>query len=316
MAGTHTDHTETIGKVTLNHDYYHGSDEYSDGDETENLLLDIVTNHPESEYPRIIIEKVSWPVLYHLSPLRESLLSWIPFRKGEKILELGSGCGAVTGAFLHKGLSVTAVDLSLRRSRINATRHKDAEELTIYLGASEEVLPNLTEKFDHATLIGVLEYAAAFSKEEKPFHYILNSIRSVLKDDGSLWVAIENKLGLKYFAGCKEDHTGRYFEGIEGYPHNEGPRTFSKKELTKLAEECGFACEFYYPYPDYKLPVKVFSDEYLPQKGELSRNWQNFDADRLLLFDETKAFDTILDAGLSPEFSNSFLVRMRKKVQP
>lgn len=307
--------SERIGEVLLDTTWYTNSDRYSDGDETENQLLDIVSRYTENEYPRVIVDHPSWPLIYHLSPVRESLLNWIPFRKGEKVLELGSGCGAVTGAFLNKGLSVTAVDLSLRRSRINATRHRDCGELTIYVGASEEVLPNLKEQFDHVTLIGVLEYAAVFSKEERPFHHILKSALSVMKEDGSLWVAIENKLGMKYFAGCKEDHTGRYFEGIEGYPHREGPRTFSRKELTELADECGFTCEFHYPYPDYKLPVRIYSDEYLPRKGELSRNWQSFDADRIRLFDESKAFDTILDAGLFPEFSNSFLVRMRKKVR-
>ena len=306
--------SEKIGKVLLDTRFYTDRDQYSDGDETENLLLDIVSRYQEKEFPGIILQKASWPVTYHLSPMRESLLDWIPFKAGERILELGSGCGAVTGAFLRRGLQVTAVDLSLRRSRINATRHADCEELEIMIGASETVLPNLTEKYDHATLIGVLEYAAAFSDAEKPFHHILNTISSVLREDGSLWVAIENKLGLKYFAGCKEDHTGRYFEGIEGYPHKTGPYTFSKKELTELAAECGFACTFYYPYPDYKFPVKIFSDDRLPRPGELSRNWQNLDADRLKLFDEAKAFDTILQAGLFPEFSNSFLVQMRKKV--
>ena len=306
--------SEKIGKVLLDTRFYTDSDRYSDGDETENLLLDIVSRYREEEFPGIILQKASWPVTYHLSPLRESLLNWIPFRTGEKILEMGSGCGAVTGAFLRRGLQVSAVDLSLRRSRINATRHADCGELTILVGAGEDVLPHLAEKYDHATLIGVLEYAGVFSDAEKPYHHILNSISGVLKDDGSLWVAIENKLGMKYFAGCKEDHTGRYFEGIEGYPRKTGVRTFSKKELTDLAAECGFDCEFYYPYPDYKFPVKIFSDERLPRQGELNRNWQNFDADRLQLFDETKAFDTVLQAGLFPEFSNSFLVRMRKKV--
>lgn len=307
--------SEKIGQVTLDTRWYTDDDRYSDGDETENLLLKIVTEHPEKDFPEIITRDTTWPVLYHLSPMRESLLNWIPFREGERVLELGSGCGAVTGAFLRRGLSVTGVDLSLRRSRINATRHADCGELTILVGASEEILPHLEEKYDHVTLIGVLEYAAVFSGAEKPFHHILEQARSVLKDDGTLWVAIENKLGLKYFAGCKEDHTGRWFEGIEGYPHKSGPYTFSKKELEGLAAECGFRCDFYYPYPDYKFPVKIFSDGFLPRKGELSRNWQCFDADRVRLFDEAKAFDTILDAGLFPEFSNSFLVAMRKEAE-
>ena len=306
---------ETIGKVRLDKTYYHEQDQYSDGDETENRLLELVSNYDAQDFPRITTEEKSWPILYHLSPIRENILNWIPFKPGEKVLELGSGCGAVTGAFLGKGMQVTAVDLSLRRNRINATRHKDCGELQIFVGASEEILPHLSDRYDHVTLIGVLEYAAVFSRVEKPYHFILNMARDMLTDDGSLWVAIENKLGMKYFAGCKEDHTGRYFESIEGYPHADGPYTFSRKELKNLAAECGYSCEFYYPYPDYKFPVKIFSDTYLPHPGELSRNWQNFDADRVLLFDECKAFDTVLQAGLFPEFSNSFLVEMKKKTE-
>ena len=68
------------------------------------VLLDIVSRYREEEFPGIILQKASWPVTYHLSPLRESLLNWIPFRTGEKILEMGSGCGAVTGALMALGL--------------------------------------------------------------------------------------------------------------------------------------------------------------------------------------------------------------------
>ena len=68
--------------------------------------------------------------------------------------------------------------------------------------------------------------------------------------------------------------------------------------------------KFYYPYPDYKFPLKVFSDEYLPKVGELNTNLQNFDRDRMLLFDEAKAFDNIIREGLFPLYTNSFLVEI------
>ena len=35
---------------------------------------------------------------------------------------------------------------------------------------------------------------------------------------------------------------------------------------------------------------------------------RNFDGDRFILFDEGKAFDNVIENGLFPEFSNSFLV--------
>ncbi|MCR5566648.1 MAG: class I SAM-dependent methyltransferase [Clostridiales bacterium] len=305
--------TEQIGKVVIDKRFYPDEDRYSDGDETEQKLLDIVSSCSDGHYAGAVASALSWPLLYHLSPVRENILNWLPLTPDQTVLELGSGCGAVTGAFLNRGAKVTAVDLSLRRSRINAKRHQGSEGLKIFVGAMETVLPNLTEQYDIVTLIGVLEYAAVFSDQPKPFHRMLTSAARAMKPDGSLWVAIENKLGLKYFAGCREDHTGRLFESLEGYPHRDGPVTFCKRELTDLADECGLDCAFWYPYPDYKFPVKIFSDEYLPRKGELTRNWQNFDAERAQLLDESAVFDSVIGAGLFPELSNSFLVQMKRK---
>ncbi len=114
---------------------------------------------------------------------------------------------------------------------------------------------------------------------------------------------------MKYLAGCKEDHTGQYFGGIEGYDSDSKVRTFSKERLTKLLEDCGYRdSKFYYPYPDYKLAHTIYSDEKLPGRGDLNTNLRNFDADRLVLFDETKAFDAMLAEDRFPEFSNSFIV--------
>ena len=51
-----------------------------------------------------------------------------------------------------------------------------------------------------------------------------------LAPGGKIVIAIENRLGLKYWAGCAEDHVGKYFEGLEGYHNTKGVRTYSKKE--------------------------------------------------------------------------------------
>ncbi len=71
--------------------------------------------------------------------------------------------------------------------------------------------------------------------------------------------------------------------------------------------------KFYYPYPDYKLPSVIYSDEYLPKQGELNRNICNFDRDRLVLFDEGKVFDQVIKDGLFPLYSNSFFIEITKE---
>ena len=135
-----------------------------------------------------------------------------------------------------------------------------------------------------------------------------------LAPGGRIVIAIENRLGLKYWAGCTEDHVGKYFEGLENYPDTRSVRTFSRKELSDIIDQAGeFKTTFYYPYPDYKFPMTIYSDKRLPKKGELRDNFCNFDRNRIQLFNEGKVYDSLTDAGLFQEFSNSFLVIVERK---
>lgn len=306
--------TEFIGKVCINYEYYKGTDLYSDGD-IEDVLLDIVKNHSKEEYADIIKEKKSWPILYHLSDVRENIINWYPLEKDAEVLEVGAGCGAISGTLAKQAGKVTAIDLSKRRSLINAYKNKDRDNLEILVGNFNDIADKLEKKFDYITLIGVLEYARCYIDEDNAVDLFLQKIRKLLKPDGKVIIAIENQLGLKYFAGCREDHVGKYFEGIEGYPTTKGAETFSKKVITEILKKNGFEhTQFYYPYPDYKLPDRIYSDDALPQKGELMQNLRNFDADRMVLFNESRVFDTLIDAGLFQEFSNSFLIIADGKV--
>ena len=299
---------EKIGNIELNLENYSGEDLYSDGD-IEDVLLNIVMEHDEAEYNDIISGSQNWAILYHLSHMRQNIVEILPIDKSHEVLEIGSGCGAITGMLAKKSNHVDCIELSKKRSTINAYRNKMYDNITINVGNFEEVEKRIEKKYDYITLIGVLEYGASYIKSSTPYCDFLKMIKKHLKEDGKIVIAIENKLGLKYFAGCREDHTGMVFEGIEGYTNTSRVRTFSKKELTDLLSESGFVkSTFYYPYPDYKLPKVIYSDEFLPGIGELNDNLCNYDGDRLVLFDESKVYDSLIRENLFPEFSNSFLV--------
>lgn len=302
------DSRETIGKVVLDYSRYPGEDFYCDG-AIEDELLDIVQHTAPGKYPTVIREKRSWEVLYHLSDLRENIVEWLPMDKTMKVLEVGSGCGAITGSLARKAGSVTCVDLSKKRSLINAYRHKDCGNVTIHVGNFSDIEPDLPADYDYVCLIGVFEYGQAYIGGETPFHDFYNIIKKHVKPGGRIAIAIENKMGLKYWAGCREDHLGTFFSGLEDYPTGGVVRTFTKPGLEKILRECGEEeFHFYYPYPDYKFMTMVYSDRYLPKVGELTNNLRNFDRDRMLLFDEKKVFDMLIRDGLFPLYSNSYMV--------
>ena len=299
---------KTIGKVKLNYDSYSGSDLYSDGT-VEDELLEIVKNHPESEYNFIIEERKSWPILYHLSHIRKNIIEWLPISNTETVLEIGAGCGAITGCLAEKARKVTCIELSEKRSMINAYRNIEKDNIEILLGNFEDIEKTLVGTFDYIMLIGVFEYGEKYITGNNPYENFLRCIKKHLAPGGKVIIGIENKLGMKYWAGCREDHTNRYFEGIESYPGNFGVNTFSKAELEQMFTRTGFSeYKFYYPYPDYKLPEVIYSDDYLPKHGDLDNNIRNYDSERLLLFDESKAFNSVIAAESFPLFANSFLI--------
>lgn len=303
---------EKIGNLTLNYKHYSGVDLYSDG-EVEDELLGIVKNHEEKEYNKIIAQSNKWAIMYHLSHLRANIVEWLPITKQDTILEIGSGCGAITGTLASKAKKVTCIELSEKRSLINAYRNKEKDNIEIWLGNFEESEKDIVEKYDYITLIGVFEYGEKYISTEKPYENFLTIIGKHLNENGKIIIAIENKLGLKYWAGCQEDHVGKYFESIEDYPITNGVKTFSKKELEEIIKNSGFFnYKFYYPYPDYKLPTTIYSDKYLPKKGELNNNMRNFDRERIITFDETRVYDMIIKENLFPIYSNSYLVVLEK----
>lgn len=289
----------------FNTNHYKGSDLYSDGD-IENTILDIVKNN--TDFTDILHDTDNWAILYHLTPIRKNLLDWYDFDKNATLLEIGGGCGAFSGMFAQKLKEVKVVELSKRRAEIIYNRHKNYENLEIIAGNLNDIA--FEEKFDYVTLIGVLEYAGKFTEGNTPFKTFLENAKSYLKPNGKLLIAIENKFGLKYWGGAREDHTGRYFDSIEDYPNDKGIQTFGKKELEELILSTGFRClDFYYPMPDYKLPKIIYSDDYLPKMDDLFDIYSpNFDQDRCVLFNEREAFKNIIKNEQFSFFANSFLV--------
>jgi SAM-dependent methyltransferase len=300
--------TSKIGNVLLDDAFYCGQDIYSDGN-VEEELLSIVKEG--KDYDSVIKNAEEFAIFYHLSKEREVIVEVMDICEKDTVLEIGAGCGAITGVLAEKAKQVYCIELSKRRSMINAYRNKQRDNIEIIIGNYEEIV--LPQKYDVATMIGVLEYANLYIHSDRPYHDFIKSVGNRIKEGGKLYIAIENRLGAKYFSGCKEDHAGKEFIGIEGYHGGERAKTFSYYELVTMFEECGFDnYKFYYPYPDYKFPRQIFSDEHLPQKDEAFTVSSNYTSIRNQYFDESKFLSSLVMDEEYKIFANSFLVCLRK----
>ena len=179
---------EKIGNVVLEYEYYPGEDFYSDGP-VEEELLEMAKLHLD-DYSMVISQKSSWSALYHFSKIRQNIIEWFPIEPCAQVLEIGSGCGAITGALAEKAEKVTCVELSKKRSYINAHRNYRYSNIEIIVGNFQDIEPNLSERYDYITLIGVFEYSRMYISSDRPFHDMLRKIRGHLKPGGKILLAI------------------------------------------------------------------------------------------------------------------------------
>lgn len=283
----------------INYTFYDNNDIYNDGDVEADLLKFY------SKEKDIDVEDERY--FFYTTKIRENIINWYPFKENAKILEIGAGVGTVTGALLKSAKKVVSVEGSKRRSEVIYNRHSDANNLEVFCGNFGKM--KFDEKFDYVVLIGVFEYSELFFDSTDPFGEFIEKIKSVLNKNGKIIIAIENKLGIKYFSGFSEDHCRKPFVGLEGY-EKEKVKTFGKKEFNDLMNKHGLCCNFFGVFPDYKLPNFIFNEDYKILNHDLT-NYINYNYyNDLIMFDDKKVLKTLNNNDLSIDFANSFIVEI------
>jgi len=216
--------------------------------------------------------------VFETSYLRGNIVAWLPIKQTETVLYMGSPEDVVAKKLKEMSDNVECVEFD--RLQMNFCEQgtipllKNAYDFVICLGESS---------FDS------IQMGAAFVKE-----------------DGFFVLAAENAYGLKYLAGTKDIGSKSYFGAVEAL---EGTKGTTKEALQMGLAAAGFCnVEIYYPFPDYHFTMSLYSDAYQPKQGELIDQIGNFDEERLVLFDETKAADAMVARGKFREFSNSYMV--------
>lgn len=301
----------------------HDGTSYSDGDAVEHRLLSSLhhCHNVSVSSEELHAHIIDWPSEYHLSPVRTNLLRPFTFGPSDHILELGCGCGAITRYLGETGAKVVAVEGGRRRAAIAAERCRDLPNVTVYCDNLVDFQTN--EDFNFVTLIGVLEYSQQFITGADPVRSCLEKAGSFLSEDGMLMLAIENQLGLKYFNGCSEDHTGAPYFGINDLYDANTPITFGGGELQSRLHTAGFSdLSFLYPFPDYKLPSVIFSDEafncrnFRPADILFRSFSRDYAGGNYRAFNENLAWQVLARNRLMQEFANSFLVTAHKTRAP
>lgn len=287
---------------------------YRDGGEEAVLKLIREAKDITSTSDELVRGAVGWAQTYHLHPARANVVRALELPRNARVLEIGAGCGAITRFLGERCAAVDALEPVPSRAAAARARTRDLGNVEVFVGELDDVPAE--QAYDVIAVIGVLEYVAAGGRDIDPYVAFLRSINERLVDGGTLVLAIENRLGVKYLAGAPEDHSDRPFDSLEGYPIGTPARTFARNELSDLLRHADLRPSFYSAFPDYKMTRVVLGE--LPEASRSlyhripqfpSPDWVT---PRAHLVDERSFWRTLVEAELEGQAGNSFVVLATK----
>ena len=206
------------------------------------------------------------------SPARDLFFRQFLPLTDQQVLDVGSGWGQQALAFAPRN-SVCAVEPNPDKlDFLMAAAGQMKSSRRLYFVQADFLQLEFPPVFDVVTCGGVFEWAGAFTGEPDPQAAqagFLRRARLALKDGGRCIIGIENRLGLKYLLGVRDDHTGVAGISVLDYPlakarwqakNGDDLRaiTYTLAEYKTLLRDAGFRqSEFFAAFPDYKLPQQI-----------------------------------------------------------
>ncbi len=299
-----------------------GTTEVTYVEQAEVTVLDILRAATDlsADSPELDAAGEGAAVTYHLNSRRANVVRFLDLPADAAVLEVGAGCGAVTRYLGETCAVVDALEPMPRRAAVARERCRDLTTVEVFAGELGDV--PAVPAYDVVLVNGVLEYVGNGSADPAPYVAFLGECAARLLPGGVLIVAIENQLGVKYVVGSPEDHTDHEFDSLEGYPRPNHARVFSRRGLTGLLAAAGLeVAEVLGAFPDYKRTAVLMAPSIDTVDSSLPYRIPPFPSPdrrgfRHRVADEAAVWRTIVEAGLTWEFPNSFVVLAHTPGEP
>lgn len=247
--------------------------------------------------------------------LRQNIINWYDFKNSSNILFLGEDYNCIGTFLLKDERKITLVEKDeivfnkLKEKYGNYNNINLVNGNLIQLSKSDA-----TKKFDYIVATTSMKRLGEFVNEvnkQKAFLKLLELSQILLKDSGVLLIAVNNKYSIKNFSGARYDE-GNSFDIISG--KQKEMDVYSKNEIIELIQKSEFMqYKFYYPFPDFKLPSVIYSDEYLPNKNSSKLNYLlYYNPNDTILFNEIEVLKETIKDGNLPLFANSYIIEISK----
>lgn len=224
-----------------------------------------------------------------LKRIASGLLRWFPFRRESSMLYIGETDDAV---FTY----LSSVVGDIRKATSEVELKKIADEL---------------DSFAYIFVGTIIE------RMQNP-QMVLHGIRKLLAADGTLFLVMHNRLGIRYFVGEENPYTHRVMDGLDYYPKC-GRRNEQNGELYTLAEmrtylhNVGFQNQHVYSvFPSIEYPQILLEESYETNEGLGNRISTFYESPQTIFLDEKELYNSLAANHLLHQMANGYLFECRK----
>ncbi len=225
--------------------------------------------------------------------IKSNIIKWYPFQEEAEILEIGTENPVITDYLNTIAKEVTTIAPPIETRKVT------------------------DKKFDYIIVIGQIEKAMQwFPNSLNPELELLTFISGLLKEDGKILMATDNKFGMQYWNGRKDLEGTLNYENLVQERTQNGFKLSSESTLKKLLEEADYHhYKFYYALPDYKMTNLIYASDYPITKEDISRNFQYYEPDEIINFKENEVYEQLWEENqeVFDFFINSFFIEIQKQ---
>lgn len=166
------------------------------------------------------------------------------------------------------------------------------------------------KKYDYIYLNGTLENADKIINTYNSYEELIMFFKGLLSENGKLFIAVNNKYGVRYLAGNKSEHCEKIYDSLNNKFCN--GKLFSKVELDEIIQKVEFNNKrYYYPLPNYEKPNIIFTDDKLPDRNNSKLNYNViYEEGSLVVQDEIELLKLFIEQKKFKEFTNSYIVQL------
>lgn len=160
----------------------------------------------------------------------------------------------------------------------------------------------------------------SFAEKERDIGKIIENVYAKLPADGKMLLALNNRLGIRYFCGDRDPYTERNFDSVEDYRRAYSKeqdrfdgRMYSYAQISEMLAEAGVhTFQFFSVFSDLSNPFLIYAQDYDPRENLAARAFPSYHYPDTVFLEEEFLYSGLIANGLFHRMSNAFLIECAK----